>query len=836
MRKLFGPFSVVLSLLALSLPAIASVTGTVVTQDGKPIPNAKVLSMQYSNTGPKYQLVYTNKKGLFTCDFRPSTLVAVAQGYSFGNSNPDSPRSKGAIRIVLLPERVLRGKVVDSDGQPIAGVTVAMQQLYAFDSAGNQIQFDGDRGTPDPAKEPTHLKSDSVTSKDGSFALHHIPDHTNLQNVNVQLRVSKPGRALIKRYLYSQLLDQELVIRDPEACKIEGSLLLPDKSTPAPQDITLAARLTTNDDLNGQTYFTSTKQNGRFDFPELAPGKYTITMSIPERSQDMNGMNWVLPAVNDLDIKANAVRRLDLVGIPGIIAKGLVVDSKTGKPFARTMLTLTDACRPEESPFTSAQCNDKGEFAVLVPPGDVKIGVTYCMTGQMYANFQSEDIPTASFVATEGKDKTDIVIKVDPSASSSARYQEQGKGNVSIPADFELTPGEYPLTWDTMLTYDNAQRQPRESTIAEVASHIKKLPTMVSSHPQVMEFQLDGKDDSGLLFIAVDESKGTGKGYDTVYVDTNRNTDLSDEKGISFNVATNSSRVLPSIDVQSSHKESTNQQDQHFIPVILRMYQTQDFGVYMIRKGCWVGAVDSSKGKVQFAITDTNMNGDFNDPVLVVDGDPRSPGDTAFVDTNGAGRLFCGYESRHRVQLNEAAEVNGKLYRIRFNDLANTVSVQRYDGLAGTIIMKGESISGLNGNITDAALVGQNTYYPIHDCAGTSTALPVGKYKIASCTINLKTKSGSPLKVSCMSTVATEIKPNELTTAVISGKITGDINPDDKEVTLTAGTSNRIIWLPKIGNTTKVITLGDYRNDYRPRVEFFDSKNLPIYKTTAGFT
>jgi hypothetical protein len=448
-----------------------------------------------------------------------------------------------------------------------------------------------------------------------------------------------------------------------------------------------------------------------------------------------------------------------------------------------------------------------------------------------------QDVSPVAITAIDGQDQSDIEIKVDV-AEVEKRYSAKSYNYKPkpIPPDFKLLPGHYALTWDGALDIENGIM-----TFEQDASPalFKKLPTLASSKPIYKQFTVDGTYEDGSLLVVLDESKGTGKGYDRIYVDSNRNSDLSDDTPSELTLQAGSPVAFgPWVTVDARQGRAQTAQI-HPIQVRFNAYSYSNdlLSLSMSRKGGWKGTADSSKGKIPIAVLDSNSNGIYNDRSVVKNGIAESEGDCIYADTNGSGSLNFNYDSPHKIPLNEAARIGDALYTINVNDTGDEVEIAPYSGPTGRLLIRGGNIYGLSSTVVQIRIVGSSGIYSeIGEDEGRGFVLPTGKYKAEYFTLNLKSKQGKSIQLSCRSDAEAVVRPGESTTITIEGKLTSRIDPEKKETVLHSNSGDAIIWSMKLGGSTTVSPPSPGESNSSPKVEFFDNRNKLIATTTAGYT
>ena len=833
MRKSFAPLFVLLVLASSSIPALSiTTTGKVVTPKGKPIPNAKVVVTASSGNIPTTQVLTSDKDGQFTFEAEEcATVQAVAEGYSVGES---CWKPNEALQVFLKPELKLTGRVVDEKGQPISGVAIVLESLMA--GPMSQIQYHAARSGDSKIVDPISAEVNTVSAKDGTFTLHHLPEarfHTNMESSSATVRFSKARRASVLRAIHEWKSNQSYDFTLPEGCTIQGTVYLPDKAGYAPIGTPIAAQvykrpreMMMNEFVDKQ-YITNVEAKGKFSFTQLPAGKYSIVMASHSQNQGQTSMGYVLPALIGIEATPKKPNNLELVETIGAMVKGKVINSSAGKPFLRASLIIVDASRPLKSTYAYAECNDKGEFSFPVAPGEVTIGVISCQIGDdNYAKYETEDMPTSTFTIAERQNKDDLVISVD-TTTRDLRFDR--RASKQIPPDFELTPGTYKLEWDTKLKGDGEYHVCKYED-EKAAALIKKMPELVSSKPKVVAFQIDSSDDKDLLLAVLDEPDGTGAHYAKAYIDINRNSDLSDDQPVQLITRTNYANFMTWTQVQS-HQGMPGSAQTHN-PVSVSLFSSSGTALY--KRGCWKGTVDSNKGKILFATFDSTMNGVYNDKTRSSDGNINL-GDYVFADTNGAGAFVSGRNTKQAILINEINKIAGKWYKIKVSSTGDSVTIERYTGPMGKLRIKGEDIGGMAIYSSGFSVSGQTGQFTTEDMKSELIVVPVGAYKVDCYAMRLISKSGKQPYIHGRLDKEVEVKPEEETVVVIGGKITGAISPNHKEITMKAGQPNTLFWLPTIGGTFTIYSFSNEGTKDQLKVEFFDSDNNLVFTTSGEY-
>lgn len=790
MKKCFTVLPAIITLAAASLPLFAS-KGVVVNLEGKPIPGAEIISIKtdWGNQKQEKKLLHSNKKGEFTYSGN-YYFLARAKGYSYGQANSEWVNGKN-LKITLWPEQKFYGKVVDENGKPVMDAKVYMSEMWVQKS-GRTIEISSMFSPEAYDISWFHVK----TNKNGEFVLDHLADGTNTDSSNIRINFSKDGLATINEYSDLKNTKKPFTVTMPSACTLQGTLYLPN-GKPAGIEGELYVQLNRND-LN-ETRNISIDDQGRFKFIDLPPGPVNITFCNESGMQGQYSYaTLVLPAVSDLELSPDKPTDLDLQLVQGTMLKVKVVDKKTGKQL-KAEVNVIDASRPgDNSPFGNETEKD-GIYWTYVAPGEVTVQIRAYGSGDnmtRYNNYyEADDWPSTSITIMPGQEEAEATIEIDPATYQNMDYSKATK---KIPDSFKVLPGTYELTWDPELrTSFNSGFGPDEKSKA--INLITAMPALVSENPKKAVFQVDGCGPTDMLAVVFDESKGTGKGYDTVYVDANRNWNLSDDAPLKLKKSSNSNCMFSTwIEIPSHQGPVTGEHTNYPIDIQVRAYYGPGyFGPELLTKGGWKGTVNSTDGKVQFAAIDANHNGIYGDETQIkknLDFD-YDFADYVFIDTNKSGSLSVSSWGNQTVILNKISAVGSRYYDIQVSQNGNKVTIAPYEGKTGKLKVVAGKVGGIQSSISDVGVVSENGYY--YTDKTNQMTLPVGKYKV----INTDAKpKNTKLCLSLELQPALEVNSTNPAIAKVDGKITSAIDPSVKKLQLKSGAEEKISLIYKIGN------------------------------------
>jgi hypothetical protein len=836
MKHLIWLFAIVLALadccIAQQAKHTLRIAGTVVSSEDKPIPRAKVVATTMDGV-KKPAIVFADKKGAFACSVAVSdkasyySVSAVADGYTCASDYGEvgSPKE---FQLKLWPEKKLRVKVVDEKGKPVTGASVTLEYCHAFGNGGASADIGGlIRGG---------MLKPLITGRDGTATLRHLPSQEDMPRGSTMISISKPGRASIPSKTISQQdRPDEITIVQPPACKLQGVLYLPNRAGTAPKGTSITLQFV-GEEYDSRTVTTDGK--GKFVFDQIRPGKHNLFLGeswwssrgdkgyvTPEQRP------WVFPAKLGIEVTPARPVTMNLDTVPACVVTGTVTDKATGAPLADALVAANHAGRPKGVCASTSLTDKAGVFTVMVAPGEVSV---------VLLSVGDESVgpgaAAVSFELTEGEAKSDVAFKFSPTGIDEDQLRYSGEARKAPAPDFEMKAGAYDLAWQgDFYCFDNVWNR-IDLKGDKARNEIGKLPGLKSEKPEFFAFGLDSDVSGKALLMAIDESGGTGKGYDTVCLDTNRNGDLSDEMPVRFERA-NEGACTPWVEVQSHQGPLDGEHTDHPIKVRLRVNQLGKIdSLRLERKGAWVGIVDSNKGKVQFALVDTNYNGLYGEPSRYAhDGNTSYSGDFAFADTNGFGRVVPLIYDAHSFQLYGVTKAVGKFYTVTANPMGNKVSIEPYGGPMGKLLVRAGNIGGLKGSADQMGASGNTAWYNFTTSPGTPADLPAGDYKIEWLSMQLADKNGRKVLTTCTLERPVHVGSGELAEVSIDGPLSLAINPEKKSMAFKPGETTKINWYIKVGGMT-LTAIGDRSPKYSPQVKFFNSAGKLIATTTGGYT
>lgn len=786
----------------------------------------------------------------------------------------DTARKPGSV-----PTFVLKGYVWDEKGKPVAGSTVTLDYWEGYDAGGKLVCRLADM--------PELLSA--VSGEDGLYTIPHLPDPAGFRNLKFKLSASKDGRADVHMHLENSDV-KAANFAQPLECMLQGSFTLPDGS-PAPPNTRLEIRVEPRwGSESRQAYVDG---DGRFAQGKLPPGKATLMLSndppinAPIRSVlagEPELPKWVLPAAA-IDLKPGEPNSVELKATEGAVVRGALLDPDTGRPWPNATLRINHAGRPDgQGKPDVCQTDKNGHFAARVPEGEVKIRIDEVVLPDATKGEVSGNRLLADCLVREGENKTDL--KVELSGLDVRRTKPDAAAMKPISPSFALKAGTYQLAWDpTFYCGPDVKATSAFEKDDEAKALMKKLPRL-SDRARYMAFRVDGPGNEGLIGAIVDvcgtEQKAeqtilsgepppsidlnglavegrwpaaaNRRDYDTIYLDRNRNWDLTDDEPITFRMDDSNwyGQRTKWVEV-AAHQGAGRSRTSHPVmarPVLRRqaitMWFSGDFGgegggesytldMWLERKGAWKGTLETNRGRVQCVALDRDFNGAYDDLMAwKKDLTPRSDGDAVLIDTNGYGKAFLAVDA-HAMPLNACVKVGRELYTLKPSTRGDRLTVARYAGSTGKLNVRAGTVKGLRAEVGEMILTGRQGFFRILAHEPMPLRLPAGEYKLWTCDVIVRSPKGRDLPLRCAAETRVCIRPNKEWPLRIGGELGITILPAGKMLSWKGGTQGLDLEV-ELGNDLLVTSIGANSNGYLPTVKFFDAKGNLAQAAKTSFT
>jgi RNA polymerase sigma factor (sigma-70 family) len=384
-----------------------SLSGRVLGVDGKPLSGAKLLLLGKGNK--PVELGASVADGQFTVRLpRDSTdlyLLAQAPGAGIDFLSLERHKAKGPIELRLVKDREVRGRVVDTQGKPVAGVRVRVESLnvYADNSLDSFLVAWKKRhfmsGIPNGVKHLWRDKDDllvTMTDGQGRFTVRGAGDERL-----VSLRLSGGGIADAELLVVNRagfdprpynkesadnvprgfehfatgwlLYGPEMSVVAEAEKPIRGTVTAADTGKPRPG---VTVRLTRNG-KNLAPIIVSAKTNAQGRY-ELRGARKAGAYMVEVPSDPAEG--YMACQARAADTPGYQPVTIDIRMARGVVVTGRVIDRSTGKPrfgFAMARPLFDNPFVKDFPEFDSSawigteKTADDGTFRVVTVPGPV---------------------------------------------------------------------------------------------------------------------------------------------------------------------------------------------------------------------------------------------------------------------------------------------------------------------------------------------------------------------------------------------------------------------------------------------------------------------------------
>jgi RNA polymerase sigma factor (sigma-70 family) len=314
-------------------------------------------------------------------------VLAVGKGYGCAWVTVGAPSEELTLR--LVPDEPVKGQLLDSDGQPVAGAkltvtgvcpadkgnagrTFAILVHAGFDSGGSR------RGWVGPLGEQTML----TTRADGTFALSGVG-----RGRGVALRLE--GRSLMTEPVLTQGVS--FVHRAGISRPVHG--MVRERATGKPLPGVMVGLVPNYqkryNPMSSRYTYAITDKDGRYEVPNVPKTSYDGLMSaIPAR-----GQLYLQNTVKFQHTPGFEPMTIDIELTKGVTVVGKVTDKETGRPVANAMVEyFTVYPNPYvvksikgTDPHSVAITGPDGSYALAALPGKGMIGVVARTKSDVYA-------------------------------------------------------------------------------------------------------------------------------------------------------------------------------------------------------------------------------------------------------------------------------------------------------------------------------------------------------------------------------------------------------------------------------------------------------------------
>jgi hypothetical protein len=344
------------------------VSGRVLDPEGKPAGKAEValvgrskppLRGEFRNTWNKVLTQgKTDDEGHFRLslprsspdDFYEVFVLARASGYALGRKILKDGVKKGEVEVRLNQEQPVRGRLVDIQGQPAAGVKVHVLGFYEGDASDHVLERNVLRAGF--YEEPQGLRlwpEAATTDAKGRFVLHGLRPYWS---ISVEVRGKDQARQEIVLKAQDKGKSQEVPLVLSPVRILEGTVTYEDTGKPVANTrlVTIAADW---QKVAVQYSYWNTDARGRFRALPHEANSFMLTAYPPPREPYLPSwkeVGWPKADVTKLEVPLKLVR--------GIVVRGTVTEAASGKPVAGAYIEYEQ--QPDNNPFDRRDVRGRG--------------------------------------------------------------------------------------------------------------------------------------------------------------------------------------------------------------------------------------------------------------------------------------------------------------------------------------------------------------------------------------------------------------------------------------------------------------------------------------------
>ncbi len=524
--------------------------GTITGPDGKPVEKADVFA-SYLPAGEDLseervktaRVAVTDATGRFTAELpkdasalfqvhatKPGMGVAWAQP-SYPKMTFDDPMK---LAMKMVPDQPIRGKVLDTEGKPAAGVTVNVFTL--MDPTSRDFDkflkgaADGGFGQVGQWDHPLHPPADlfaTTTDKDGAFEMKGVGSDRIVgvvvsgktyarmsgmvltrPKVDVAPLNKQPGGSTIRgkgQHAVFYPPDAALVVEPGYA--VEG--VVTDKKTDKPIP---------NCQLHVNTGFwdgvvTKSDNAGRYRFDGLTKGMmHSVSVQPPKGAEVFP--TWV-------EVRAGTGYQTVTKAIalaPGAVFAGKVIDQRTKEPVAASFQIIPDAdnefAKKPEYETASRDMTWKGggsTFRIVTLPGKSKVNVQVNSTGLLHGEpYHPYLVGQSLTVELKESGNAEIVVEVERGKSATVKAVDADGKAVGGLVTVGQTVSDYGLVGEEWPAVHKLPEKESEFTVYGLAAGKKR--TVIAAVPDKKlagVVQVGGDDKLEVKLLPLQPVRGT---------------------------------------------------------------------------------------------------------------------------------------------------------------------------------------------------------------------------------------------------------------------------------------------------------------------------------------
>lgn len=358
MQKVFAFFFTMLMLTPLYA---VQVKGVVLLPTGKPASKAVVALRQFES-GALHTWT-TNSRGRFAVDLPESLLKQDSKGlpavaYLRGYGLTSCRLAAGFSKITLFPSKQVKGRVIDTAGQPVTGAGVSVECVYP--KKGEYLYL------------PEGLKSafTAKTDENGWWTMGGLPPHSTayfavndtyyfhmLQNTNGQVIASLDAKGGVIPTIEAK----PAAVLNGRVVSKEG---LPVPGVRVGVEVPCVIPQAYEGTITGSAV---TGADGSYQIGKLPTGAARITVSAGEG-------NLAAPALEKVQLEEGfEAKAPDITISLAALVTGSVTEAKTGKPLPFLYVSCVGTSDDQHQRNTGANTTRDGSFCILAMPGSYTV-------------------------------------------------------------------------------------------------------------------------------------------------------------------------------------------------------------------------------------------------------------------------------------------------------------------------------------------------------------------------------------------------------------------------------------------------------------------------------